>query len=159
MPPTPLTIRLARPEDAATIADFNSRMALETESKRLDPTVLRKGVEEVLRNAGHGVYYIAENEGTVVGQLMITYEWSDWRNGQFWWIQSVYVPEEWRGKGVFTGLYRHIMNLAGSTPGVCGVRLYVEEGNERAQRTYAKLGMTETGYRLFEVDLTAGHRP
>ncbi len=151
-----LTIRNATPADAAIIADYNARLALETESKTLDRNVLLKGVEELLRNEVHGRYFLAEAEETVVGQTMITYEWSDWRNRQFWWIQSVYVHPDWRGKKVFTALYEHIMKLARSTPRVCGLRLYAEESNERAHTTYAKLGMNATGYRLFETELDRG---
>ena len=151
-----ITIRIASSDDAATIADFNARMAMETESKQLDPSTVLKGVTEALDHPSHGVYFVAESDGAIVGQAMITYEWSDWRNGQFWWIQSVFVPEEWRGKKIFTALYQRILDLARTTPGVCGVRLYVEKSNERAQKTYEKLGMKRTGYELFEVELSDG---
>jgi len=150
----PVIIRRATPDDTGAVADFNVRLAMETESKRLDIAVVRRGVAEAMTNPSHGIYFVADNGGSIVGQAMTTYEWSDWRNGQFWWIQSVYVSEAWRGRKVFTALYEHIMDLARSTPGVCGIRLYVEEKNERAQKTYQKLGMNQTGYRLLEVDFS-----
>ena len=151
-----LSIRIATSDDAVTIADFNARMAMETESKHLDAAIVLKGVTEAIEHPVHGIYFVAEIDGAIVGQAMITYEWSDWRNGQFWWIQSVYVLEEWRGKKVFTALYQRIMDLAKTTPGVCGVRLYVEASNERAQKTYSNLGMNKTGYEMFEIEINEG---
>ena len=101
---------------------------------------------------------MAEIDGRVVGQLMITYEWSDWRNGVFWWIQSVYVLPEARRLGVFSELYAHLERLAKATPGVCGLRLYVEHANERAQATYRRCGMVDAGYRVMEVDYSGAAR-
>jgi ribosomal protein S18 acetylase RimI-like enzyme len=149
-----LLIRPATLSDVDILADYNARMAIETEDKRLEASVLRNGVREVLTSTAHGVYYVAEVDGAVVGQLLLTYEWSDWRNGQFWWIQSVYVDEAWRGKKIFTALYEHIREKAQEDPSVCGLRLYVESENERAQATYAALGMRKTPYRMFEEDFT-----
>lgn len=148
-----MKIRKARQTDCAIIADFNSRLAWETEKLRLDPQTIQRGVRAVLKDARKGTYFVAEYEGEVVGQLLITYEWSDWRNGNFWWIQSVYVAAEHRHAGVFRALFAQIQKLAEKRRDVCGLRLYVEKNNDRAQRTYAKLGMTKTPYEVFETDL------
>ena len=146
-------IRDARPADQEFLACGNEAMALETEHKRLDPPTIRRGVAAVFDNPGHGRYFVAEDEfGNPVGQLMITYEWSDWRNGQFWWIQSVHVLPTARRTGVFRALYNHIDALAKSTPGVVGLRLYVELDNAAALRTYERCGMHDGGYRIMEVD-------
>lgn len=149
---TNFTIRQATPEDGPVIAAFNAMMALETEHRLLDQRVLRKGVEAILADPAKGVYYVAESAGTVVGQLMITFEWSDWRNGTFWWIQSVFVREEYRGKGVFKALFQLVEAEAKKHPGVCGLRLYVEEKNARAKKTYEHLSMKRTPYELYEID-------
>lgn len=147
-----LNIRDATPDDAESIVDFNSRMAAETEGRCLDSELIKPGVAAILADADKGRYWIAEVEGKVIGQLMVTYEWSDWRNGQLWWIQSVYIHEDFRRKGVFSALYRHVESLARQDPRVCGLRLYVENGNKRAQETYLKLGMALPGYQVMEVD-------
>lgn len=146
------TIRTATLADAPRIAEFNALMAKETENLELDMNRLRAGVEEVLRDSSKGVYYVAEANGVVVGQTLITYEWSDWRNGMFWWIQSVYVHKDYRGQGVFKSLFQHIRSRAEREKTVCGLRLYVEKHNARAQRTYERLGMKKTHYEMFEVD-------
>ena len=153
--PPDLLIRTARPEDADTIAAFNAAMAWETEGKRLLPEVLGAGVRRLIAQPALGFYLVAEMQGEVVGCLMVTTEWSDWRNGRFWWIQSVYVPAAWRRRGVFRALYGHVTSAAGREPDVCGVRLYVERENAVAQSTYRSLGMSETDYLLFE-QLKAG---
>ena len=145
-------VRTANPGDAALIAAFNCRLAEESETKRLDQDVVLAGVCSLLATPSHGCYYLAERGGEAVGQLLITYEWSDWRNGLFWWIQSVYVAPEQRRSGVFSSLYRHVAGLAREEPTVCGLRLYVEGGNERAQRAYAALGMTEAGFKVMEME-------
>lgn len=147
-----LEIRDASPEDAQTIADYNSRIASETESRLLDPDHIDSGVGAVLADSTKGRYWVAEADGSVVGQIMVTAEWSDWRNGAFWWIQSVYVHEDHRRKGVFSALYRHVESLARQDKGVCGLRLYVEQNNKRAQETYSKLGMAKPGYMVMEVE-------
>ena len=147
-------IRPASAEDAGNIAKFNNQLAEETEGKTLDPARLEPGVAALLANSAWGRYFIAEIGGETVGQLMITYEWSDWRNGLFWWIQSVYVTPAARRTGVFTALYEHVKTLAREDARVCGIRLYVERGNQRAQATYANLGMLDTGYRVMEADFT-----
>ena len=147
-----MTIRPASESDAAVIAEFNSLMAKETEGKSLPTERIAKGVEAILNDSSKGLYFVAEEDAQVVGQLMITYEWSDWRNGNFWWIQSVYVMENCRGKGVFKSLYNHVMKLAKGRKDVCGIRLYVEKHNEPAQKTYEKLGMKKTDYELYEIE-------
>jgi len=145
-----IAIRAARLDDADTIAAFNAAMAWETEGKRLRPEVLGAGVRRLLGEPSLGFYLVAEAEGEVVGCLMVTTEWSDWRNGRFWWIQSVYVPLAWRRRGVFRALYAHVTQAAEGEADVCGVRLYVERENAVAQSTYRHLGMAETDYLLFE---------
>jgi len=144
-------IRNAEARDLDFIACGNAAMALETEHKRLDPETVRNGVQAAFGNAARARYFVAEIDGRVVGQLMLTYEWSDWRNGDFWWIQSVYVAPEARRQGVFRALYGHVERLAQSTPGVCGLRLYVENDNMRAQRTYLGCGMVNAGYLVMET--------
>jgi ribosomal protein S18 acetylase RimI-like enzyme len=150
-----MKIRKARLTDAAIIADFNSRLAWETEKLKLDSPTIQRGVRAVLKDATKGTYFVAELDGAIIGQLLITHEWSDWRNGDFWWIQSVYVTAEHRQSGVFRRLFEHVQTLAQKLRNVCGLRLYVEKNNDRAQRTYAKLGMTKTHYEVFETDLRA----
>jgi GNAT superfamily N-acetyltransferase len=149
-------IRAAKPTDTAIIADFNARMALETEQRHLDIELVRQGVHALLIDLAKGAYFVAESEANgstkIVGQLLITYEWSDWRNGNFWWIQSVYVPEEFRGQGVFRALFNHVDQLAKSRNDVCGLRLYVDADNDSARKTYQQLGMKRTNYELFETD-------
>jgi GNAT superfamily N-acetyltransferase len=147
-----MQIRDAQPADARVIAGFNLRMAMETEGRPLDPDLINPGVEALLADATKGRYWVAEMRGQVVGQLMVTYEWSDWRNGVFWWIQSVYVRHDCRRKGVFSALHRHVEAIARSTPDVCGLRLYVKRANRRAQKTYLALGMTAPGYQVMEID-------
>ncbi len=149
-----LSIREATPADAEIIADFNSRIALETEGMHLPPKVVKPGVRALLADRSKGRYWVAETDSRVVGQIMVTYEWSDWRNGMIWWIQSVYVHGEYRRSGVFSTLYRHVESLARQDPQVCGIRLYVERGNARAQRTYESLGMTRTDYRVMQSMFT-----
>ena len=127
-------------------------MAMETEGRHLDADIIGAGVTAVLQDASNGRYWLAETEGAVVGQLMVTYEWSDWRNGRFWWIQSVYVRDDFRRKGIFSALHRHVEALALASEEVCGLRLYVERQNLRAQRTYEAMGMTSPGYEVMEVD-------
>ena len=144
-------IRPARSTDADVICEFNRLMAKETEDKELDPATLKAGVAAMLAEAHKGRYFVAEADGHVIGQLGITLEWSDWRNGNFWWIQSVYVAEASRRQGVFRKLYEHLLREARAEANVIGVRLYVEHDNLVAQATYKKLGMEVTGYQLMEV--------
>jgi ribosomal protein S18 acetylase RimI-like enzyme len=145
-----MRIRVATPDDAATLVEFNAAMARETERKELLPEVIGAGVRSLLANPASGFYVLAEEDGQVVGSLMITKEWSDWRNGNFWWIQSVYVRPEARRQGVYRSLYRHVQALAAADPGVCGFRLYVDRDNAAAQGTYGALGMKPTRYLVFE---------
>lgn len=149
-------IRLATPADAEFLVRGNAAMALETEHLSLDLDRLRDGVHALFDDRSRGLYYLAEVDGRRAGQMMITYEWSDWRNGVFWWIQSVWVEPEYRSRGVFKALYAHVEQLARSTPGVCGLRLYVEKDNARAQGTYERVGMKRTPYQMFEVDFVLG---
>jgi ribosomal protein S18 acetylase RimI-like enzyme len=147
-----MNVRQARISDAAVISDFNVRMARETENRRLHSPRVRRGVAALLKDATKGAYFLAQEKGVVAGQLSITYEWSDWRNGHFWWIQSVYVAPEFRQRGVFRALYAHVHRLAKSRRDVCGLRLYVDADNARAQRAYRQLGMKESHYKIFEID-------
>jgi ribosomal protein S18 acetylase RimI-like enzyme len=147
-----ILVRPARANDAGDIARFNVAMALETEAKALDPARLRAGVDAVFADSRHGFYLVAEVDGANVGCLMITYEWSDWRDGQWWWLQSVYVPEQFRRRGVFRALHAEAERRARATAGVIGLRLYVERENANAQNTYARLGMHDSGYRLYETE-------
>ena len=146
----PIFVRNARPADAALIADFNVKMALETEDHVLDPAVVEPGVQAILKDAAKGNYFVAESDGDVVGCLLITHEWSDWRNGDLWWIQSVYVQPDARGQGVFRKMYQHV-EAAAKAAEARGIRLYVERENANAQATYRKMGMDETPYRVMEV--------
>jgi predicted ABC-type ATPase/GNAT superfamily N-acetyltransferase len=156
----PLTIRQAEPADAPVIAEFNSLLAEESEGKTLDMDLLEPGVAAVLTDPHKGLYFLAEDDGISVGQVGLTFEWSDWRNGWFWWIQGVYVRKEARRKGVFRALYGHVEAMARRDPGVIGLRLYVEEGNKSAQETYDKLGMGRTGYFVLEkYPLAIGETP
>ena len=145
-------IRDATAADAATIAEFNRLLALESEQKTLDRPTLERGVRRALARPELCRYFLAESAGRIVGQTMLTYEWSDWRAGVFWWIQSVYVVAEHRGRGVFRALFEHIENLARSTPEVCGLRLYVEEHNAPAIATYRRMGLSPSGHLLYEWD-------
>ena len=145
------TIRPADGADAATIAAFNQRLAEETENRTLAGELIGPGVATLLGDPDRGRYFVAEIDGAVVGQLMITYEWSDWRNGVFWWIQSVYVAPAARRNGVFSALYQHVLAMA-EAAGACGIRLYVENGNARAQETYRAMGMKDTTYSVMETE-------
>ena len=148
-------IREACPSDAAQIAAFNCALALETEEKQLDDATVLAGVARALEDAATCRYFVAEAGGRIVGQLMITYEWSDWRAGVFWWIQSVYVEPAARRQGLFRALYAWVRERALAEPDVCGLRLYVERANRAAQHMYTAMGMEETAYRLWEESLPA----
>jgi GNAT superfamily N-acetyltransferase len=144
-----VSIRRANTSDHAVLVEFNRRMAWETEQKRLDVEVLTQGVAAIVADPAKGFYLVAERGGDVIGQLMISSEWSDWRNGFFWWIQSVYVREDARRQGVFQCLYREVERSARKAGHVIGIRLYVERDNAAARRTYEKLGMKEEAYRIY----------
>ena len=145
-----IQVRKAVVDDWEVIARFNRAMAMETEKKELPLPIITGGVQAVFRNPGYGFYVVAEIENDIAGCLMVTPEWSDWRNGVFWWIQSVYVKPEFRNKGVYRSLYEFVKTTAKENSEVCGFRLYVEKENHRAQKTYRALGMEETDYRLYE---------
>lgn len=149
---TEVKIRPARADDLNVIVQFNQALAVETERKTLPDNVIRDGVCSLLADGQCGRYFIAEVDGMVVGQTMVTLEWSDWRNGWFWWIQSVYVSPEFRRRGVFRALHVHVRDAARAAGNTCGLRLYVHEGNHRAMEAYLNLGMERTHYALFEED-------
>ena len=148
----PLHIRPAAPRDLDALVRFNAALAKETEAVDLDPDRLRPGVLAVLQDPQKGFYLVAEEGGEVVGQVMVTFEWSDWRNGVFYWIQSVYVRPDRRREGIFRALYRRVETMARERPGVCGLRLYVMRDNDRARQTYRKLGMNPAPFDMLEVD-------
>ena len=143
-------IRAATVDDLPTIADFNRRLAAETEQTTLDRETLARGVRALLSDRTRGAYFVACSGGDVIGQIMHTHEWSDWRNGDIWWIQSVYVHPAHRRRGVFRSLYQHLTTLAAADPGVVGVRLYVAHDNHAAQATYEGLGMRLAGYHVLQ---------
>ena len=145
-----LTIRRAQSHDIAAIIEFNQAMALETEGRRLPDETIGAGVEGLFYAPQYGFYLIACERQTAVGSLLVTFEWSDWRNGVIWWIQSVYVKPEWRRRGVYRRLYEHVKTLAAAQGSVRGFRLYVEKENVTAQQTYQSLGMRESDYLLYE---------
>jgi len=145
-------VREATLEDHEILVEFNCSMALETENKTLTAEFISKGVQAVLSNPEKGTYFVFEREGQIIGALMITLEWSDWRNGFFWWIQSVYFKPEFRRQGFFRELYKAVRQLAFERPDVCGLRLYVDRHNRTAMLTYQALGMVETDYRLYEEE-------
>ncbi len=149
---THLYVRTAVAEDISSIVNFNAAMALETEGLLLDEAVLREGVKAVLSDQALGFYIVCELEGSARACLMITYEWSDWRNGLFWWIQSVYVQKEFRKQGCYKAMYNYLVELIKTKDKTAGLRLYVDKENSIAQRTYTKLGMKKTNYILFEKE-------
>lgn len=151
----PVSVRRAGARDADALVRFNLAMARETEAKDLAPEVLGAGVRRFIERPQFGFYLVAEGGSQVIGSLMITYEWSDWRDGLFWWIQSVYVLPSHRRRGVYRLLYEQVKRLAAADPEVRGFRLYVEKENRVAQATYERLGMNETHYKMFE-ELTGG---
>ena len=144
-----ITIRKAVPEDAQVIIDFQQKMALETEEMTLVKEIITKGVVAVFSNPTYGQYWVAEEEGNVVASLLITYEWSDWRNASVWWLQSVYVLPSCRRKGIYRSMYSNIKYEA-EKQGVAGLRLYVETNNSGAQKTYESLGMNSGHYNMYE---------
>ena len=148
-----ITIREATLEDTESIIRFQEGMALETEGKVLDEALLRDGITAIFDSTQKGFYIVAEVGSVVVGSLLITYEWSDWRNATFWWIQSVFVDANWRRNGVYRSMYDYVVNVAKSRKDICGIRLYVERTNTIAQETYKDLGMTHSHYDLYETDI------
>jgi GNAT superfamily N-acetyltransferase len=148
-----MKIRKGILKDADIIAGFNVKLARESEDLELDLNTVTQGVTALLNDPAKGVYFVVEEDSQIIGQLLITYEWSDWRNGNFWWIQSVFVKEECRGRGVFASLFEHVRGLAREEGDVCGLRLYMEQENERARRAYKKLGFEQTHYQVFECSI------
>ena len=144
-------VRKATIKDIQSIARFNQAMSLETESKSLSSDLIISGVTYLVEHPEAGFYLVAETQGQLSGCLGITFEWSDWRNGLFWWIQSVFVEPDFRRQSVFTSMYEHVTDLA-KQDNACGLRLYVEKENTQAQATYKKLDMIETHYRLMEIE-------
>jgi GNAT superfamily N-acetyltransferase len=142
--------REATPSDVSVIVDFQVAMARETEELDLDREVCANGVQAVFEDPNRGRYFLGESDGVVIASLMITYEWSDWRNGMVWWIQSVYVRPEFRGQRVYAGLYAHVQNLVNADDSLRGIRLYVDRRNVQAQEVYARLGMNGEHYQVFE---------
>lgn len=145
-----VVIRTGEQGDAAALIEFNIAMALETEDKVLARELVSNGVQTLLNKPEYGFYVIAEKTGEIAGSLMVTTEWSDWRDGEFWWVQSVYVRRDCRRQGIYRKLYEYIKLKAAKKGNVCGFRLYVERDNTVAQKAYSKLGMCETFYKMFE---------
>jgi len=148
-----MIIRIAEPADADSLIEFNQAMALETEGKQLDAQILGGGVKAVFGDDKKGFYVVAESDEKIGGGLMITFEWSDWRNAWFWWIQSVYITPEFRGQGVYRRLYEFVVGEAKMRGDVCGFRLYVEKENTRARKVYEKLGMESSHYLMYETTI------
>jgi GNAT superfamily N-acetyltransferase len=146
----PLTIRRGTPADIPTIVDFNGRLAQESEGKTLDAAELTAGVTAAMNDLSKGPYYLATDGPAILGQMQITFEWSDWRNGWIWWIQGVYVRAEARRRGVFRALYEHVIEEARRAGNVIGLRLYVDHANQAAQATYRRMGMAPSNYLLYE---------
>lgn len=151
-----LIVRPAQPNDIDALVRFSAAMALETEGRRLDEARLRQGTQAVLDSPARGFYVVAEltdrSPRLVVGQLMVTFEWSDWRNATFWWIQSVYVDRAWRRCGVYRTMHESILEQARRRGDVCGIRLYVEDANALAKTVYEKVGLEDSSYRVLESD-------
>lgn len=145
-----ILIRKAFPEDCIVISGFQEKIAFETENIRLDPETVKDGVKAVFDDPARGCYYVAEIDGKIVGSLLTTYEWSDWRNGYIIWIQSVYVLPANRNKGVFKQLYLYIKQIIENNPDYRGIRLYVDKTNTTAIDVYNRMGMSDEHYRLFE---------
>ncbi len=160
-----LTVRPATLDDLDALTTFSAAMALETEQRILDRTRLRLGTRAVLEQPERGQFYVADvrpkprADRITVGQLLITYEWSDWRNAQFWWIQSVYVHPDWRRKGIYRSMHGAIINFAQSQRGVCGVRLYVEGDNHIAKCVYERVGLLPSSYQVYESDFVLPRPP
>lgn len=158
--PDTIHIRHAGSADTHTIREFNTAMALETEGRRLDQATLRDGIRSLLSQPEYGFYLIAErlymDAMESIGQLMITYEWSDWRNGLFWWVQSVYVVPDHRRRGVYQAMYRYVTDEAKNDPRICGIRLYVARSNHRAHAAYRRVGLIPSPYDMYEHDFVLG---
>jgi len=145
-----IAVRAAQSSDLEFIVACNRAMAAETEDAGLDEAVLQRGISYLLAHPAEGFYLVAEKQGALAGTLMVTFEWSDWRAGRFWWIQSVYVKPQNRRQGVYSALHEAVRTQARTDDLSCGIRLYVERDNTTAQHTYRQIGMFETHYRLYE---------
>ncbi len=145
-----IIVKEACPHDVEMISLFQQKMALESENLKLDADTVRRGVSAVFTEPLKGRYYVAEIDGKITGSLLTTYEWSDWRNGMILWIQSVYIVPQYRKKGVFRHLYRHIRNMVDDNPDLHGIRLYVDRANKRAINVYSRFGLNGNHYQLFE---------
>ena len=156
---SPTHIRLANSSDIEALAQNHRAMAFETENKRLDEEITLRGTRAVLDDPGKGFYLIAERADHMVGQLLVTFEWSDWRSGTFWWIQSVYVLPHARRTGVYRALHDYVLTEARRSKDICGVRLYVDKDNQHAQATYRAMGMQPAHYDIYEVDFILGDTP
>jgi len=160
--PHRLQVRPAHVGDLDTLVDFSLAMALETEGRQLDRARLRRGTQAIFDEPTRGFYLVAEvpdqPRSTVIGQLMVTFEWSDWRNAAFWWIQSVYVHPDWRRQGVYRAMHHHVLSEAKGRKDVCGVRLYVEKSNQGAQTAYQRVGLAPSPYQVFEEDFVLAKR-
>lgn len=148
-----MNIRLGHRTDTDSLVEFNHAMAIETEGKMLDRDILRRGIEAVFSDENKGFYVVAAIDDMIVGGLLVTFEWSDWRNSWFWWIQSVYVKPEARGRGLYRRMYDLVKDLADERGHVCGFRLYVEGDNEHARRVYDAVGMQASHYVMYEEDV------
>jgi len=149
-----MNIRIAIPDDAPALVAFNQAMALETEGKTLADDKISPGVAAVFSDEKKGFYVVGEDEnGSIVGGLMVTYEWSDWRNAWFWWIQSVYILPEYRGQKLYSRMYDFIKQRAAASGNVCGFRLYVENDNFNAQKVYDAVGMHGSHYLMYEEEV------
>lgn len=153
------TIRAATADDVILMTSWAAAMALETEGKELDYATVRQGIAHGVADSKKARYFVAELDGVPAGMLMLTMEWSDWRNGNWWWIQSVYVAPANRRRGVYAALHEHVVSLAKGTEGVVGIRLYVEKENTAAQRTYSSLGMVDARYLVFETAFAPSTSP
>ena len=154
-------IRLAEPRDLESLVTYNMALASETEDRQLERSLLQSGVESILADASKGFYVVMEYRPTreIIGQLLITFEWSDWRNAVFWWLQSVYVHKDWRRQGVFKTLYDYVLAEGKRQGNVAGIRLYVEQDNAVAQGVYAYVGLAAAPYKVFETDFILPTRP
>lgn len=149
-----IEIRVANAVDGEALVRFNRAMALETENRHLPEAVVARGVRAVFDDPGRGFYVVAERGAEIVAALMVTFEWSDWRDAHFWWIQSVYVTRRFRRSGIYRRLHEFVRDRAREEGGVCGFRLYVEKHNADAQRVYEALGMTHTDYLMYEESIS-----
>ena len=154
-------IRLAEPRDLESLVTYNMALASETEGRQLDRALLQAGAESILADSAKGFYVVMEHRSTgeIIGQVLITFEWSDWRNAVFWWLQSVYVHKDWRRQGVFKALYDYVLAEGKRRGNVAGIRLYVERDNAVAQQVYTQAGLAAAPYKVFETDFILPTRP